>query len=695
MKINDSFFKPLTLALLLIYLLIYPIVSFDYGVTGDEFVHTYQAKRIVNYYKTGFQDKSNINESIFSKKGERNIFLYGQSFDNFCELVYQLLPFDVHIHNLRHILGALFGVIGIFFTALVVRSAGAGWLGAFLTMVIFGLAAPRFTGHMINNLKDAPFAVGYIINIYAMIRFFKEMPNPTKKSIVLLIGSLAFLLSVRSGGLLSFAYLGLFAGIDILFKTGLKNLNFNTLSEKAISYLKYIFPILLCGYFLGLVFWPYGLENPFSAPFKSLTEFSNFSVSIPQIFEGAMTSSSQLPWYYLIKYIGITMPIVTLLGFILFFPMAWKNREKWNYFILFILLFAIVFPIAYIIYKEANVYGGWRHVLFVAPPLIALSALGWSALFSSFSSKAIKSVAGLAFVILAFFPAKYLIANHPYGVVYFNELVGGVEGAYGKYEMDYYGSSLQNCVKWLEENEDIYNRNTPLSIKTNAARNLMYLKGFKELERHLSDSTKVKYSRYPQRSQDYWDIAIWLNQYIPPNQLLNKTYPPENVLYEASVGDAVLAVVVKRPSYEDYYGFQDLNAGKKQEAIEHFNNYIKVDQKNETVYNALARAYFELNDFQKAARAAGSAIKLDNSQVNAYNIAGLSYLNLKDYNNAISAFNGMVNIQPNPSGYYYLAVCYANLNDRNTALAYVNNALQMNPNFKEARQLKQQLSGGR
>ncbi|MEX2588714.1 MAG: tetratricopeptide repeat protein, partial [Chitinophagales bacterium] len=530
-----------------------------------------------------------------------------------------------------------------------------------------------------------------------MIRFFREMPIPSKKSLVLLTLSLALPLSIRAGGLLSFAYLGLFAAVDLLMKTGVKKIGSQIFINNIKTYSKYIIPILIAGYFLGLVFWPYGIEAPFSAPFKSLSEFSNFSTSIGQIFEGEMIPSSQLPWYYLLKYIGITTPLVTLLGLIIFLPMAWLNKEKWNHFVLFILLFTLIFPIAYIIYKEANVYGGLRHVLFVLPSLLALSALGWYGLFTSFKAKAIKGVALAAFVVLSFLPLKYLIAHHPYGVVYFNEFVGGTEGAYGKYEMDYYGTSLKNCLRWLEENENIFNRTEPLLMRTNAERNLRYIRGFEGQPRKLPDRdiVQLQYSRYNQRSEDPWDIAIWQNIYIPPSQLTNGTYPNEEILYTAGVGKAVFAAVVRRPSNEDYKGFQALNAGNNQQAIKHFRNYIEVHKGNETVYQAMARVYFDTGEFKNAARAAGNALKLDRSLIQAYNIAGLSYLNLKDYNNAINAFNGMVKSRPNPTAYYYLAICYANLNDRNTALAYINNALQMNPNFKEAQQLKQQLTGGR
>jgi hypothetical protein len=46
-----------------------------------------------------------------------------------------------------------------------------------------------------------------------------------------------------------------------------------------------------------------------------------------------------------------------------------------------------------------------------------------------------------------------LVKLHPYEYVYFNELVGGFKGAYGKYETDYWVASMKEAVEWLKTNE--------------------------------------------------------------------------------------------------------------------------------------------------------------------------------------------------------------------------------------------------
>lgn len=42
--------------------------------------------------------------------------------------------------------------------------------------------------------------------------------------------------------------------------------------------------------------------------------------------------------------------------------------------------------------------------------------------------------------------------NHPNDYVYFNELVGGLHGAYGDYETDYYYNALKKGDGWFKKN---------------------------------------------------------------------------------------------------------------------------------------------------------------------------------------------------------------------------------------------------
>jgi hypothetical protein len=59
----------------------------------------------------------------------------------------------------------------------------------------------------------------------------------------------------------------------------------------------------------------------------------------------------------------------------------------------------------------------------------------------------------------------HLIALHPYEYVYFNEAQGGLSGAYGKFEIEYMGTSAKEAVEWISKNAPTDPRRS-IGIKT-------------------------------------------------------------------------------------------------------------------------------------------------------------------------------------------------------------------------------------
>ena len=58
-------------------------------------------------------------------------------------------------------------------------------------------------------------------------------------------------------------------------------------------------------------------------------------------------------------------------------------------------------------------------------------------------------VAAAAVAIHAVLHVATMVQLHPHQVVYFNALVGGLPGAYGNYETDYWGNSYREAVSLL------------------------------------------------------------------------------------------------------------------------------------------------------------------------------------------------------------------------------------------------------
>lgn len=60
------------------------------------------------------------------------------------------------------------------------------------------------------------------------------------------------------------------------------------------------------------------------------------------------------------------------------------------------------------------------------------------------------AVVGLV-VLLTCIPLLQLVMLHPYQMTFFNSLVGGLHGAAGRYETDYWITSYREAMDWISE----------------------------------------------------------------------------------------------------------------------------------------------------------------------------------------------------------------------------------------------------
>jgi hypothetical protein len=94
----------------------------------------------------------------------------------------------------------------------------------------------------------------------------------------------------------------------------------------------------------------------------------------------------------------------------------------------------------------AEVYDNSRQFLFALPPLFLAAALAFDALFSRIHRSVIRVViAGLAIL-----PGVIgIVRLQPYEYIYYNQLVGGVSGAFRQYELDYWATSYRAAMEGL------------------------------------------------------------------------------------------------------------------------------------------------------------------------------------------------------------------------------------------------------
>ena len=98
---------------------------------------------------------------------------------------------------------------------------------------------------------------------------------------------------------------------------------------------------------------------------------------------------------------------------------------------------SVLLPLSAALVTRPVLYDGQRHFLFILPPLAA----GAGCALHAFLRPPVRVRAAGAAVWLGCAPwvAVQIVRLHPYEYVYFNASIGGLRGAVGRYETDYWG----------------------------------------------------------------------------------------------------------------------------------------------------------------------------------------------------------------------------------------------------------------
>lgn len=671
LKLPENLEKLIFYSIAGIMLILMPILSLKSGISGDEETFHYpHGKNVYNYYATLGKDTTCLyyNNSV--------LHMYGPVFDLATVAVIKVFKSD-EPYQVRHIMNSLAGWTAIFFAALIAVIIG-GWRAGIITL-IFMFLSPRFLGHSFNNPKDIPFTATYIFTLYAIIRYLKNFPELKYKLAWPVALGIGLSIGVRVGGLLSVVYFAFFAGIYYLFNTKPKEWLAGKNMQKLFTLLTYVIGIGIVGYIIGVILWPYAHKAPINRTVEALKYMEKYGTSLKQIFEGKFIWSDNVPMYYLPKYIFMTIPEFIIIGLILFFVFIKKMKKESSTW-LFILLFASIFPVAYIIYKESNVYGGWRHVMFIYPGLVIIAALGVNAFIDFFKKKYLQYIVIAVFAVITILPLSFIIRNHPHEYIYYNTFCGGVKKAYGNYEMDYFYHSLRAGSEWVIENK-IKNADIPEGKKIIVATNLGKIVEY--YFRNMTDKVKVVYVRYYERGNTDWDYAILANSYINPYQLKKNIWPPANTIHTIDVDKKPICAILERKDKSDLEGYQLMSAGNLAGAIKKFDQVLARDKKYEMVYYNQAEAYFNLKNYSKAITAATECLKLYPDYDRAMNLLGMSYLNSGQNETALGIF--IRNIKKNPKyvvSYYYAGLISAQSNDMDTALKYLMESIKINSGYK-------------
>lgn len=522
----------------LILLLMLAVVG-DYGSSGDELTRYQYGKAVVHYF-TGIDVGNHLQGGQLHGRYEEGYFQpYGALFDApVTLLIHWLKPADEYLA--RHYCNMLVGFAGMIIASLIGKEITGKWSGALLTLILFAIT-PRYWGESFNNPKDIPFAASAMFFVLILFRWLRHIETQSWKQTLLMALALALPLCIRPGGLLFITYFMMIAGIAFL-------------ANKQLRTTRYCIRVLLIfviAYFGCIFFWPEAYEHPLTAQVLAFKSQSKYLVTISVLFEGFFTDCKNLPWYYTHKLLLITLPLIVVAGFICSLVLLWRKKNDFNRLFLGLLLFFALFPLTMMILRGTVLYDGIRQVLFLMTFMMIGAAVGlWQVLQLLRTRTTL--IAGVLVIALGLaLPLRYSLANHPHQYIYYNELTGGVKGAFSNYELDYYYNSARQAYDWLQQHEGgvIRSSGDSLVLASDCYKHMMHnYNAAGKLPLKIIDGNLFT------QHKSNWDYAIFFSRYLDKDELQNGYFNSPKAIHTIKADGAPICIILKNDSLR--YGYK-------------------------------------------------------------------------------------------------------------------------------------------
>lgn len=459
--------RRLTLGLVALQAVLVLATFRDYGITYDEYWHSTYGYHVIHWYLSGFQDQGAFTYWTLNYEGA--------FFNVVARVLANLLPLDDF--ETGHLLGGLFCVLGTLFTARLAGFLGgarAGFLAALLLVT-----APRFYGHGFANARDIPMAVLAVATLDGLARMLPHLPRPGLARLAAVGVPLGLSMAVRVGSVFLLGYLAMALVLWTLVRRLGTPQAGASLGRDALAAARAFGLVVAITWACMLPWWPKALLNPLWPIQSFVYTTQEFGYDIAVFFRGETISNQSLPWDYVLTWFLLVTPehLLAAAALALLAGLAWLARAPARSLedsarVLLprsLPLVAVLLPLGYVTLHGAVDYDGIRHFLFVLPPLCVLAALGLERCLTFLGSPAPR--AGLAALLLA--PLALTLVDmlrlHPYQYVYFNRVVaGGLAGAHGRYDTEYWGASYKEAVEWVVDHYERPDLDRPIRVASNS-----------------------------------------------------------------------------------------------------------------------------------------------------------------------------------------------------------------------------------
>jgi hypothetical protein len=407
----------------------------QFGMSWDEpLFYNYADSIRIAYTPQAFSPGFDFYQ-VFGKSPEDHK-IYGPAYLLLARPVEQALVsvFQLDMASAWHLVNFLTFQIGLLVFYLLARRWFAPWPAAAASA--FLAWQPVFWGHAFINPKDAPFMVLFLSALVLGMGLVDRLAQPAKSPWILLILA-ALLLGLAS----AVRVIGPLAGVIVLIYF-LLNKNWRAIP--------YILLYGLLGVIIMFVFWPYLWADPINRLLEVLKHMSNNPTELAVLFDGQIFRANEMPRRYLPQVFAMTLTeptwILFFLGITLAIRAAWTKKIDWRAPTVVLGFFG--FMLAYLLYNKPSVYDGFRHFLFIMPPVFITIGFCFQWLWQK-----LKPAIWAMVIIAVLLPGVVgIVSLHPYEYAYYNQFVGGIGHAFRIYETEYWLTCYKEAIEWTRAN---------------------------------------------------------------------------------------------------------------------------------------------------------------------------------------------------------------------------------------------------
>jgi hypothetical protein len=287
-----------------------------------------------------------------------------------------------------------------------------------------------------------------------------------------------------------------------------------------------LLPYTLLALIVMYATWPYLWPDPIGRFMESAIVMARYPWRGQVLFDGVMYQSTDIPRAYLPVLLGsqLTEPVWILFAAgltVAILGAAQKRAPSESHQLLVLTLVWLAFPLITFIALRSPLYDNFRQIFFILPPVFILAGLAFEKIKQPFLQAALLVLVILPGVIDA-------LRLHPYEYIYYNRFIGGVQGAFRRFELDYWGTSYRAAAEYLNENAP-----QDAAIWVEGPTHLLDLYARPDLQ---------IFSTYEIERADHYDYVVALSRY----DLDLTSYSDAKVIYTISRDGAILAVI-KQP----------------------------------------------------------------------------------------------------------------------------------------------------